>query len=104
MLFRSVPVIGCPVKASSMDGLDSLFAIVQMPRGIPVATVGIANSTNAILLAARIIGTSEPRVAEWLAKHLQQMDDENMAKAARLELEGWKDYKKMDQPMPLSFK
>lgn len=43
-------------------------------------------------------------MAEWLAKHLQQMDDENMAKAARLESQGWKDYKKMDQPMPLSFK
>jgi len=100
----TVPVIGCPVKASSMDGLDSLFAIVQMPRGIPVATVGIANSTNAVLLAARIIGTSEPAVQEWLAAHLQQMDDENMAKAARLEEQGWQDYKKMDQPMPLSFK
>lgn len=100
----TVPVVGCPVKASSMDGLDSLFAIVQMPRGIPVATVGIANSTNAILLAARIIGTSEPRVQEWLAQHLQTMDDENMAKAARLEGEGWRDYKKMDAPMPLSFK
>lgn len=100
----TVPVIGCPVKASSMDGLDSLFAIVQMPRGIPVATVGIANSTNAILLAARIIGTSEPKVQEWLAQHLQTMDDENMAKAARLEGEGWKDYKKLDAPMPLSFK
>lgn len=100
----TVPVIGCPVKASSMDGLDSLFAIVQMPRGIPVATVGIANSTNAILLAARIIGTSEPRVQEWLAQHLQTMDDENMAKAARLESQGWKDYKKLDAPMPLSFK
>lgn len=100
----TVPVVGCPVKASSMDGLDSLFAIVQMPRGIPVATVGIANSTNAILLAARIIGTSEPKVQEWLAQHLQTMDDENMAKAARLEGEGWRDYKKMDAPMPLSFK
>lgn len=100
----TVPVIGCPVKASSMDGLDSLFAIVQMPRGIPVATVGIANSTNAVLLAARVIGTSEPKVQEWLATHLQTMDDENMAKAARLESEGWKDYKKLDAPMPLSFK
>ncbi|KAK5946357.1 hypothetical protein PMZ80_000499 [Knufia obscura] len=100
----TVPVVGCPVKASSMDGLDSLFAIVQMPRGIPVATVGIANSTNAILLAARIIGTSEPAVQEWLSAHLQQMDDENMAKAARLEGEGWRDYKKLDQAMPLSFK
>lgn len=100
----TVPVVGCPVKASSMDGLDSLFSIVQMPRGIPVATVGIANSTNAVLLAARIIGTSEPKVQEWLANHLQEMDDQNMAKAARLESEGWKDYKKLDAAMPTSFK
>jgi phosphoribosylaminoimidazole carboxylase len=91
-----LPVVGCPVKASSLDGLDSLLSIVQMPRGIPVATVGIGNSINAVLLAARIVGTSEPRVQEWIEKHLQQMDDENMAKAARLEKEGWKTYKKLD--------
>lgn len=92
----SVPVIGVPVKASALDGQDSLYSIVQMPRGIPVATVGIGNSTNAVLLAARIVGTSIPRVQEWVERHLQKMDDENMAKAERLEREGWKVYKKLD--------
>lgn len=92
----SVPVIGVPVKASSLDGLDSLLSIVQMPRGIPVATVSIGNSVNAALLAARIVGTSDARVREWVENHLQKMDEENMAKAARLESEGWKDYKKLD--------
>lgn len=92
----SVPVIGVPVKASSLDGLDSLLSIVQMPRGIPVATVSIGNSINAALLAARIIGTSEERVRLWVEAHLQKMNDENMAKAAKLEGEGWKAYKKLD--------
>lgn len=91
-----VPVIGVPVKASSLDGLDSLLSIVQMPRGIPVATVSIGNSVNAALLAARIVGTSEKRVQEWVQQHLQRMDDENMAKGERLGREGWKTYKKLD--------
>lgn len=91
-----VPVIGVPVKASSLDGLDSLLSIVQMPRGVPVATVGIGNSTNAAILAARIVGTSEAKVQEWVANHLQNMDDENMEKEHRLQREGWKVYKKLD--------
>ena len=91
-----IPVIGVPVKASSLDGLDSLLSIVQMPRGIPVATVSIGNSVNAALLAARIVGTSEKRVQEWVQAHLQRMDDANMAKADRLNQEGWKLYKKQD--------
>jgi phosphoribosylaminoimidazole carboxylase len=92
----SVPVIGVPVKASSLDGLDSLMSIVQMPRGVPVATVGIGNSTNAAILAARIVGTSDAKVQEWVAGHLQKMDDENMEKEHRLQREGWKIYKKLD--------
>ncbi|KIX03714.1 phosphoribosylaminoimidazole carboxylase, ATPase subunit [Rhinocladiella mackenziei CBS 650.93] len=91
-----VPVIGVPVKASSMDGLDSLLSIVQMPRGVPVATVGIGNSVNAAILAARIVGTSDTKAREWVANHLQQMDDENMEKEHRLQREGWKVYKKLD--------
>ena len=51
-----LPVIGVPVKGSTLDGVDSLHSIVQMPRGIPVATVAINNSTNAALLAIRILG------------------------------------------------
>ncbi|RMZ77193.1 hypothetical protein DV738_g4468, partial [Chaetothyriales sp. CBS 135597] len=92
----SVPVIGCPVKASSLDGLDSLLSIVQMPRGIPVATVSIGNSTNAALLAARIVGTSEARVQAWVERHLQRMEEENLAKAAKLEADGWRDYQRVE--------
>ncbi|KPI40121.1 N5-carboxyaminoimidazole ribonucleotide mutase [Cyphellophora attinorum] len=92
----SVPVIGCPVKASSLDGLDSLLSIVQMPRGVPVATVSIGNSTNAALLAARIVGTSDGRIREWVEEHLERMDRENMAKAERLEAEGWKEYQRVE--------
>ena len=92
----SVPVIGCPVKASSLDGLDSLLSIVQMPRGVPVATVSIGNSVNAALLAARIVGTSTPRIQEWVEKHLQRMDDENMAKSRTLEAQGWKEYQRVE--------
>jgi len=92
----SVPVIGCPVKASSLDGLDSLLSIVQMPRGVPVATVSIGNSTNAALLAARIVGTSDARIREWVEAHLERMDRENMAKATNLEEKGWKDYVRVE--------
>ncbi|KIW80167.1 phosphoribosylaminoimidazole carboxylase, ATPase subunit [Fonsecaea pedrosoi CBS 271.37] len=91
-----VPVIGVPVKASSLDGLDSLLSIVQMPRGIPVATVGIGNSVNAAILAARIVGSSDEKIRKWVADHLQKMNDENMEKEYRLQREGWKVYKKLD--------
>lgn len=92
----SLPVIGVPVKASSLDGLDSLLSIVQMPRGIPVGTMSIGSSVNAALYAARIVGTSDERVRDWVERHLQQMDRENMEKKERLEREGWRDYVKRD--------
>ena len=59
----TLPVIGVPVPLKTLDGMDSLLSIVQMPTGIPVATVGIGNSKNAGLLAARIIGSSDSKVA-----------------------------------------
>jgi 5-(carboxyamino)imidazole ribonucleotide mutase len=55
-----LPVIGVPVKTSTLSGVDSLYSIVQMPRGIPVATVAIGNAQNAGLLAARILGAFDP--------------------------------------------
>jgi len=91
-----LPVIGIPVKASSLDGLDSLLSIVQMPRGIPVATMSIGNSTNAALLAARIIGLSDPAVQKRVQEHIQAMDVENMKKKKQLEEEGWKAYTRTD--------
>jgi 5-(carboxyamino)imidazole ribonucleotide mutase len=59
----TLPVIGVPVALKVLDGMDSLLSIVQMPAGIPVATVGVGNSKNAGLLAARILGSSDPVVA-----------------------------------------
>jgi 5-(carboxyamino)imidazole ribonucleotide mutase len=63
----TLPVIGVPVRATSLDGLDSLLSIVQMPRGVPVATVAIDNAQNAGLLAAQILATADPDLAERLA-------------------------------------
>jgi 5-(carboxyamino)imidazole ribonucleotide mutase len=62
----SLPVIGVPVRSSSLDGLDSLLSIVQMPRGVPVATVAIDGGRNAGLLAARILATADPALASRL--------------------------------------
>ncbi|KAG8720282.1 phosphoribosylaminoimidazole carboxylase ade2 [Ceratobasidium sp. 394] len=86
----SLPVIGVPVKGSSLDGLDSLHSIVQMPRGVPVATVAIGNATNAGLLAARILGTSDARVQAAMDDYLEKMKKEQLGKADRLESVGWK--------------
>ncbi|WFD34025.1 phosphoribosylaminoimidazole carboxylase [Malassezia cuniculi] len=88
----SLPVIGVPVKGSSLDGVDSLYSIVQMPRGIPVATVAINNSMNAALLAIRILGTSIPKYAAAIEAHLREMEAGVGAKVERLAEQGW-DYR-----------
>ena len=64
-----LPVIGVPIPTEHLGGLDSLLSIVQMPRGIPVATVGIGNAENAALLAAAILALSDPGIAERLAAY-----------------------------------
>ena len=64
-----LPVIGVPIPLGQLDGLDSLLSIVQMPRGVPVATVAIGNAANAALLAARILALSDPAVAAALAAY-----------------------------------
>lgn len=64
-----LPVIGLPVPLSRLDGMDSLLSIVQMPRGIPVATVGIGNAENAALLAVSILALSDPALAARLAAY-----------------------------------
>lgn len=71
----SVPVIGVPVALSQLDGLDSLLSIVQMPAGVPVATVGIGNARNAGLLAIRILATNDPSLAAALDVHRENMKD-----------------------------
>lgn len=64
----TLPVIGVPVPLKNLNGLDSLLSIAQMPAGVPVATVGIANSKNAALLALRILATHDPKIEEKLVR------------------------------------
>ena len=87
-----LPVIGVPVKTSTLSGVDSLYSIVQMPRGVPVATVAIGNAKNAGLLAVRTLGafdhTLMARLEAWHAKQ----ETEVLGKASALEQEGWREY------------
>jgi phosphoribosylaminoimidazole carboxylase len=88
----SLPVIGVPVKASVLDGVDSLYSIIQMPRGTPVATVGIGNSTNAALLAARILGITDERIREKVEGFMKANEQESLGKDERLVELGYKRY------------
>ena len=87
-----LPVVGVPVKTSALSGVDSLHSIVQMPRGVPVATVAIGNATNAGLLAARILSTSNDALADALEAYAASQRDEVLGKAEVLEGSGWKAY------------
>ena len=80
----SLPVIGVPVPLKNLDGMDSLLSIVQMPAGIPVATVGIGNAKNAGILAARILGVSDEKISEKVIQSLQELEAEAKAKGANL--------------------
>lgn len=85
----TLPVIGIPVKSSFMDGLDSLLSTVQMPTGIPVATVAVGGGDNAAYLCAQILSIKYPEIARKLAEHREQMasgiarDDAAVAEQAR---------------------
>ncbi|KAK3956296.1 hypothetical protein QBC32DRAFT_331424 [Pseudoneurospora amorphoporcata] len=83
-----LPVIGVPVKATHLDGLDSLLSIVQMPRGVPTATVGINNSTNAALLAIRILGSFIPQYQEHMSRYQLQMEEAVIEKGDKLRTGG----------------
>jgi phosphoribosylaminoimidazole carboxylase PurE protein len=76
----TLPVIGVPVPLRHLDGLDSLLSIVQMPAGIPVATVGVGNAKNAGLLAARILGISDLAIENAIAAYAQKNRNESLAK------------------------
>ena len=80
----TLPVIGVPVKSSALSGVDSLHSIVQMPGGIPVATVAIGGGLNAGLLAAQILAVSQPALAQRLADYRRSLHDAVVAKDARL--------------------
>jgi 5-(carboxyamino)imidazole ribonucleotide mutase len=70
----SLPVIGVPVALKNLEGIDSLLSIVQMPAGVPVATVGVGNAKNAALLAARILGISDASISEKVSQGLLEMN------------------------------
>ena len=80
----TLPVIGVPVSLKNLEGMDSLLSIVQMPGGIPVATVGIDNAKNAGILAARIIGSADAGVAQKIETQLAELSAEAKAKGAQL--------------------
>lgn len=87
-----LPVIGVPVRASALDGLDSLLSIVQMPRGVPVATVAINNATNAGLLAVRMLGVADSGLQARMAQYQEDTRDTVLVKAEKLEKDGWESY------------
>ena len=89
-----LPVIGVPVKprGAYLDGLDSLLSIVQMPRGVPVATVAIGNSTNAGLLALRILGIKDAATLTSMEDYQKEMEQTVLTKADNLEARGWREY------------
>lgn len=83
----TLPVIGVPVKSSTLDGLDALLSTVQMPKGIPVATVAIDGADNAAILAAQILAVSDQGLAEKLAEMKKNMADGVMKKDQNIQAE-----------------
>lgn len=80
----TIPVIGIPIKASTLDGLDALLATVQMPKGIPVATVAIDGAANAAILAAQMLALSDDTLADKLTKMKEAMKQEVIEKDKKL--------------------
>lgn len=88
----TIPVIGVPIKTSTLNGLDSLYSIVQMPSGIPVATVAINGATNAGLLAAQILALSDKSIAEKFIEYKNDLKNEVVRKAENLQMVGYAEY------------
>jgi len=88
----TLPVIGVPIKSKSLDGVDSLYSIVQMPTGIPVATVAINGAKNAGILAASILSVSNEEIANKLKAYKDNLAELITSKAESLENIGYKDY------------
>lgn len=78
-----LPVVGVPVSATKLDGYDSLLSIVQMPAGVPVATVAIDNATNAGLLAAQILGAGDPAIRERIRGYKESLTEKVMDKVEK---------------------
>ena len=88
----TLPVIGVPVEAKTLSGVDSLYSIISMPPGVPVATVGINGSKNAGILAAQIIAVSDFKIAKNLKDFKLNLKKEVLAKNSRLQKIGWEKY------------
>jgi 5-(carboxyamino)imidazole ribonucleotide mutase len=85
-----LPVIGVPVKSTnSIDGMDSVLSILQMPGGVPVATMALNGAKNAGILAAQIVGTFDPAVRQRVANYKSRLETEALGKVAALREEGW---------------
>jgi 5-(carboxyamino)imidazole ribonucleotide mutase len=80
----TLPVIGVPVAATKLDGMDALLSIVQMPAGIPVATVAIDNAKNAGLLAARMLGITDSEITQKLENYARELNAQAAAKQSKL--------------------
>ncbi len=87
-----LPVIGVPLSGKNLDGMDAVFSIMQMPPGVPVATVAIDGAKNAALLAAKILATSDAALLDKLKKYKEEMREQVEAKDARLKEVGYKNY------------
>ena len=87
-----MPVVGIPMKTSDLGGVDSLYSIVQMPSGIPVATVAINGGANAGILAAKILATSNAELLAKLKNYSEEMKNDVVKKADKLESIGYKEY------------
>jgi 5-(carboxyamino)imidazole ribonucleotide mutase len=88
----ALPVIGVPVQTKTLQGVDSLYSIVQMPAGIPVATVAIGNATNAGLLAVQILATQDPKLFAQVQSYRHSLTEMVLDKQARLEEVGYQHY------------
>lgn len=87
-----MPVIGIPMKTSDLGGVDSLYSIVQMPSGIPVATVAINGGANAGILAAKILAASDDKLLAKVKAYSEEMKSQVEAKDAKLAAEGYKSF------------
>ena len=87
-----MPVIGVPMSGKNLDGMDALYSIVQMPPGIPVATVAIDGGMNAAILAAKILAVSDPEILEKLKDYSEEMKAGVQAKADKLHEIGYEAY------------
>jgi 5-(carboxyamino)imidazole ribonucleotide mutase len=87
-----LPVIGVPVKSSNLSGIDSLYSIVQMPPGVPVATMAINGARNAGIMAAQILGAQDENIAQKVMNYKKRINEEVLDKATRLEKLGHEDF------------